>query len=107
MLFRSGQYPEKSLHHKAVQFLQARGYEKYFCHGIGHYLGLDVHDVGDYNVPLEPGMVFTIEPGLYIAAENIGVRIEDDYIMADDGAVCLSYDLPKDIDAVEQAMRAE
>lgn len=104
MYLKNSKYPDKSLHHLAVKFFQDKGYGEYFCHGIGHYLGLDVHDVGDYDTPLQPGDVFTIEPGLYLAQENIGVRIEDDYVMADDGAVCLSYELPKQVYEIERLM---
>lgn len=73
--------PEKSLHHLAVKYLEKRGYAQYFTHGIGHFLGLDVHDVGDKNQPLQEGDVFTIEPGIYIPEEGIGIRIEDNYWM--------------------------
>lgn len=104
MYLKNAKFPEKSLHHLAVKFLEEKGYAQYFCHGIGHYLGLDVHDVGDYSTPLQPGDVFTIEPGLYLPQENIGVRIEDDYVMADDGAVCLSYELPKQVHEIERLM---
>ncbi len=96
---------DKSLHHLAVKFLAQRGYDKYFPHGVGHYLGLDVHDVGDYNVPLHEGDVITIEPGIYIAAENIGIRIEDNYWITKDGAICLSERLPKDADDIERLMQ--
>jgi Xaa-Pro aminopeptidase len=96
---------DKSLHHLAVKFLATRGYDKYFPHGIGHFLGLDVHDVGDYNVPLHEGDVITIEPGIYIAAENIGIRIEDNYWITKDGAICLSENLPKDADEIEAIMQ--
>jgi len=104
MYLKNPQRPELSLHHHAVKFLESLGYAHYFCHGIGHYLGLDVHDVGDYNTPLEEGDVFTIEPGIYIAQENLGVRIEDDYVITEDGAVCLSFDLPKTPDEIEAMM---
>jgi Xaa-Pro aminopeptidase len=107
MFIRNAKFPEKSLHHLAVGFLERKGLAKYFCHGIGHLLGLDVHDVGDMDVPLMPGDVFTIEPGVYLQSENLGVRIEDDYVMADDGAVCLSYDLPKQPDEIERMMRKD
>lgn len=96
-------YPEKSLNHLAHAFLDKKGYGQYFTHGIGHYLGLDVHDVGDYKTPLQEGDVFTIEPGIYIAAESLGVRIEDDYWVVKDGVVCLSEQLikkPEDIEAM-------
>jgi Xaa-Pro aminopeptidase len=96
---------DKSLHHLAVKFLATRGYDKYFPHGIGHYLGLDVHDVGDYDVPLHEGDVITIEPGIYIAAENIGIRIEDNYWITKDGAICLSENLPKDAEDIEALMQ--
>ncbi len=96
---------DKSLHHLAVKFLAQRGYDKYFPHGIGHFLGLDVHDVGDYRVPLHEGDVITIEPGIYIAAEGIGIRIEDDYWITKDGAVCLSENLPKEIKDIEKIVQ--
>jgi Xaa-Pro aminopeptidase len=99
--------PEKSLHHLAVKFLEERGYAKYFIHGIGHFLGMDVHDVGNTLEPLQEGDVFTIEPGIYIPEENIGIRIEDDYWMVKDGVICLSESLPKTADAIEQMMAQE
>lgn len=98
-------YPEKSLHHLAQAFLQERGYAQYFVHGIGHYLGLDVHDVGDYTQPLQPGDVFTIEPGIYIAKEAIGIRIEDNYWVVEDEVICLSEGLPKTADQIERLMQ--
>ncbi len=104
MYLNNPNLPEKSLHHQAVKFLEKLGYSKYFVHGIGHFLGLDVHDVGNGEIPLQPGDVFTIEPGIYIQAENIGIRIEDDYAMADDGVVCLSGALPKSADDIENMM---
>lgn len=103
MFVRNDKQPEKSLHHHAVKFFQKAGYDKYFYHGVSHFLGLDVHDVGAYDMPLSVGDVFTIEPGIYIPEENIGVRIEDDYVLVDDGVVCLSNDLakaPADIEAL-------
>lgn len=94
----------KSLQHLAKKFLASKGLEKYFIHSIGHFLGLDVHDVGDRTRPLQPGDVFTIEPGIYIPEEGIGIRIEDNFWMVQDGVVCLSEDLPKEVDALEQMM---
>jgi len=96
---------DQSLHHLAVKFLAKRGYDKYFPHGIGHFLGLDVHDVGDYRVPLHEGDVITIEPGIYIPAENIGIRIEDNYWITKDGVVCLSENLPKEADDIEEIVQ--
>jgi Xaa-Pro aminopeptidase len=102
---RNNKKPDQSLHHLAVQFLAKRGYDKYFPHGIGHFLGLDVHDVGDYGIALQEGDVITIEPGIYISEEGIGIRIEDDYWITKDGVICLSEHLPKDIDDIEGVMQ--
>ena len=90
-------HKEESLHHLAKEFLKEQGYAEYFIHGIGHYLGLDVHDVGDYNEPLQQGNVITIEPGIYIPKEELGVRIEDNYWIVEDGVVCLSENLQKNL----------
>jgi Xaa-Pro aminopeptidase len=78
---------------------------KYFIHGLGHYVGLNVHDAGDYTIPLAPGMVFTIEPGIYIPEEKLGVRIEDMFWVDPSGKlVKLSGSLPSTADEVERAM---
>lgn len=61
----------------------------YFPHSIGHFLGLDTHDVGNSDIPFLPGMILTIEPGIYIRHEGIGIRIEDDYLVTEDGCVRL------------------
>ncbi|MDR3647328.1 MAG: aminopeptidase P N-terminal domain-containing protein [Candidatus Babeliales bacterium] len=97
--------PEQSLNHLSKEFLKERGYDKYFLHGLGHFVGLDVHDVGNYSEPLKSGDIITIEPGIYIAAESIGVRIEDNYLVAGDGLVCLSEHLLKKADDVEELMQ--
>ena len=97
--------PEQSLNHLAKKFLEQKGYADYFPHGIGHYLGLDVHDVGDYAEPLASGDVITIEPGIYIPEEQIGIRIEDNYWITKDGAICLSEQLPKDVTSIEQMVK--
>jgi Xaa-Pro aminopeptidase len=99
--------PEKSLYHLAVGFLKDHGgYDLYFSHGIGHYLGLDVHDVGSYAQPLAEHDVITIEPGIYISQEGIGIRIEDNYVLTADGVNCLSTALPKKIEEIEEFMQA-
>jgi Xaa-Pro aminopeptidase len=67
----------------------------YYPHATSHFLGLNVHDVGDYDRPLEPGVVLTIEPGIYIADEGLGVRIEDDAVITEDGVRILSGRLPR------------
>ena len=80
------------------------GCERYFIHGLSHWLGMNVHDVGAYSRRLEPGMVFTIEPGIYIPAESIGIRIEDDILVTPTGAEVLSSGIPRTVEEVEQAM---
>jgi Xaa-Pro aminopeptidase len=77
---------------------------KYYIHGVSHHLGLDVHDPGDRNRALEPGMVVTVEPGIYIPEEKIGVRIEDDVLVTADGNRIMSGRLPRTADEVELAM---
>jgi Xaa-Pro aminopeptidase len=90
-------------------------YQRFFMHRTGHWLGLDVHDVGDYKVAdqwrlFEPGMVLTVEPGIYIADSSrgvakrwwgIGIRIEDDVLVTKEGCEVLTRDLPRDPDEVE------
>ena len=78
---------------------------KYFIHGLGHYVGLNVHDPGDYDVPLGPGAVFTLEPGIYIPEEKLGVRIEDILYVDQSGKLInLTEKLPHTADDVERAM---
>jgi len=77
---------------------------KYYIHGLSHHLGLDVHDPGSTTRPLEAGMVFTIEPGIYIPEENLGVRIEDDVLVTKDGIEVLTKRLPRNPDEVEKVM---
>jgi Xaa-Pro aminopeptidase len=70
---------------------------KFYPHSTSHFLGLNVHDIGDYSRPLEPGMVLTVEPGMYIPDEKIGVRIEDDVLITDDGYEILTDRLPRSL----------
>jgi Xaa-Pro aminopeptidase len=101
-----------SLYKVAYDYINTHGKDlhgeplgKYFIHGLSHYVGLNVHDPGDYNVPIWPGMVFTIEPGIYIPEEKLGVRIEDTLYVASDGKlVNLGASLPHTADEVERAM---
>ena len=82
-----------------------REISKYYYHSIGHFLGLDTHDVGHYEVALKPGMIITIEPGLYIAEEEIGIRIEDDILITEDGPINLSKDIIKEVKDIEHALK--
>ncbi|HEX8765480.1 MAG TPA: M24 family metallopeptidase, partial [Candidatus Acidoferrum sp.] len=83
---------------------EGRPLGQYFIHGLGHNIGLNVHDPGDYCSPLEPGMVVTVEPGIYIPEENLGVRIEDDALITDSGYKLLSERLPRNADEIERIM---
>jgi Xaa-Pro aminopeptidase len=77
---------------------------EYFNHGLGHPIGMDVHDVG-FGRPLEPGMVITLEPGIYLQAEKLGVRIEDDVLVTATGGEWLSAGAPRTTEAIERLMR--
>ena len=103
---------------KERELIKSEAYREFYMHRAGHWLGLDVHDVGEYRVDgrwrqLEPGMVLTIEPGIYIAADNtkvpkrwrgIGVRIEDDVVVTEQGCDVLTGDVPKRADKIEALM---
>jgi Xaa-Pro aminopeptidase len=102
---------DKSLFKVAYDYINTHGKDKqgkslgqYFIHGLGHHIGLDVHDVGDPCRALEPGMVITIEPGIYIPEENLGVRIEDDLLVTENGAKVLSEKLPRNPGEIEKIM---
>ncbi len=100
--------------------IEQEKYKQFYMHKIGHWLGMDVHDVGDYKIAglwrvLEPGMIMTVEPGIYIAPDDesvakkwrgIGVRIEDDVLITKTGYEILSIDAPKNIDEIEALMSA-
>ena len=101
----NAEHEEKSLRHLTQAYFAEKGYGQYFIHGVSHYLGIDVHDVGDYKKPLAEGDVFTIEPGLYIPQEQIGIRIEDNYWMTKQGVICLSEQLPKEIKDIEKMVQ--
>jgi Xaa-Pro aminopeptidase len=92
------------VHMTAKGILDDAGYGEYFIHGTGHFLGLDVHDVGNYDLPLEAGVVITVEPGIYIPDEGIGIRIEDDILVTEDGPVVLSRHIPRTVKEIETTM---
>ena len=104
---------------KREQLLEEKAYLPFYMHRSGHWLGLDVHDVGRYKIDadwrlFEPGMVLTVEPGIYISADipgvdpkwhNIGVRIEDDVMVTKTGCEVLSHAIPKTVSDIEKLMR--
>ena len=105
---------------KVPGLIKREAYRTYYMHRVGHWLGLDVHDVGDYRLGeewrlLEPGMVMTVEPGLYVAPQNskvakkwrgIGIRIEDDVVVTEQGCEVISAGVPKTIEEIEALMGA-
>ena len=80
-------------------------YKKYFMHGTSHFLGLDVHDIGDFKLPIEAGMVFTCEPGIYIPEEGLGIRLENDILVTHNGPVNLMEHIPIEADEIEALMQ--
>jgi Xaa-Pro aminopeptidase len=115
--FKSGKSTMKrdspdSLYKVAYEYINSHGKDlhgdtlgKYFIHGLGHPVGLNVHDATDPNAPLGPGQVFTIEPGIYIPEESLGVRIEDDYYVDQEGKLIkLSVALPSKAEDIEKEM---
>lgn len=102
---------QTGLHKIAADYIDAHGKDakgqplgKYFIHGLGHHVGLDVHDATDPALPLQAGMVITIEPGIYLPEEGIGIRIEDVVLVTANGAKVLSSSLPREVNEIEKAM---
>jgi Xaa-Pro aminopeptidase len=102
---------DKSVQKIAYNYINSHGKDlhgkplgPYFIHGLGHHIGLNVHDPGDYCTPFQPGMVITIEPGIYLPEENLGVRIEDDVQITEFGHKLLSERLPRDAVEIEKIM---
>ena len=102
-------------HAAAVRYMDAnsgdlcggRSCSVYFIHGLSHWLGMDVHDVGGMMTPFQPGMVLTVEPGIYIEEEGLGIRIEDDVLVTATGHELLTAGLPRKPDEIEALMREE
>ena len=102
-------------HGAAVAYLDAHSGDlcggsscsRYFIHGLSHWLGMDVHDVGGMMTPFQPGMVLTVEPGIYIEEEGLGIRIEDDLLVTQTGYELLSAGLPRKAEEIEALMRQE
>jgi len=102
---------DKSVYKIAYDYINSHGKDRqgkplgqYFVHGLGHNIGLNVHDPGDLCRPMAPGMVVTVEPGIYIPEENLGVRIEDDVLVTDTGHEVLSEKLPRSVSEIEKVM---
>ena len=100
---RPGAYFE-DLDAAARKVIEDSGYGDAFLHGVGHFVGLDVHDAGAYHEPLAAGMVITLEPGIYLRDKNLGIRIEDDVLVTETGARYMSDGLPREPDEVEAWM---
>jgi Xaa-Pro aminopeptidase len=81
-------------------------YKKYFMHGTSHYLGLDVHDVGLWTTQMEVGNSFTVEPGIYILEEGLGIRIEENIIIGEDGNLNMTSGIPKEVEEIEERMNS-
>jgi Xaa-Pro aminopeptidase len=106
-----GRRGSKGLHEIAYDYINSHGKDlrgkslgPYFIHGLSHSVGLNVHDPFENNQPLQPGMVVTLEPGVYIPEEKLGVRIEDDVLITADGAEVLTRRLPRNVDEIERLM---
>lgn len=82
-------------------------YKKYFMHGTSHFLGLDVHDVGLWHEPIQAGNVFTVEPGIYIREENLGIRLENNILITEDGFIDLMANIPIEVEEIEALMAAK
>jgi Xaa-Pro aminopeptidase len=93
----------RQVHEAAFNYIRSKGYEEEYPHLTSHYLGLYVHDVGPSRIALEPGMVITVEPGIYLDKEQLGVRIEDDVVITENGYRMLS-DFPREIAEIEALM---
>jgi Xaa-Pro aminopeptidase len=110
--FKPGQMTMSQLQAVAIEVMKAsplrdkqgNTLERYFIHGLGHWLGMDVHDVGDYSKPIPVGAVITIEPGIYIPDEKLGVRIEDNYLITETGLMKMSAKIPCEADEIERLM---
>ena len=106
-----GRTTPDTIHKIAYDYIDSHGKDKegrslgrYFTHGLSHHVGLEVHDAFDPATPLEAGMVITVEPGIYIPEESIGIRIEDVVLVTEKGAKVLSEALPREADEIERAL---
>jgi Xaa-Pro aminopeptidase len=105
-MVKPGVYLE-DLQARTVELMREAGYAEYYLHGVSHWVGLDVHDVGVRSEPLGENMVITVEPGIYIAEKDLGVRIEDEVLVTANGSEVLTRALPKEATDVEKMMGGE
>ncbi len=101
---KPGAYVREDVHAEARRVIEEAGYGEYFIHGTSHFIGLDVHDVGDYGSPLQAGMVISVEPGIYLPEQGIGVRIEDDVLVTKNGFELLTGHIPREIGEIENLL---
>ena len=104
------EYAKKILKNEAVKYgliKEEEDISKYYIHNVSHHLGLDTHDCSDRSLPLAPGNIITVEPGLYFVEEGIGVRIEDDVLITETGSICLSKSIKKEISEIEKILQTK
>ncbi|MBW7997903.1 MAG: aminopeptidase P family protein [Candidatus Glassbacteria bacterium] len=94
----------RDIHAAAKKVIEEAGFGEYFIHYTSHYLGMNVHDVGSRDEKLRAGMVITVEPGIYLPEESLGVRIEDDVLVTENGSRVLSRNIPSTVDELEGLM---
>jgi Xaa-Pro aminopeptidase len=99
-----GLLKEEDLKDENREEFETRPFRKYLYHGISHHLGIDVHDLGSFDIPVQAGMVFTVEPGIYIEEEKMGIRIENNIWVTEDGNIDLMADIPITVDEIESFM---
>ena len=106
-----GKTTPNSIYKVAFDYINTHGKDrhgeplgKYFTHGLSHHVGLEVHDAFDPTAALEPGMVITVEPGIYIPEEDVGIRIEDVILVTENGAKVMSAALPREVAEIEKAI---
>jgi Xaa-Pro aminopeptidase len=109
-----GRNTPRSLYQVAYSYINSHGRDlhgqplgKYFTHGISHHIGLEVHDASDNMAPLSEGMVISVEPGIYIPEEHIGIRIEDMVLVTANGAQVLTASLPKEAAEIDKRLTSK